>query len=171
MEKTQFWMLIFQVFQQTELQINTVVLLERWSWKGHSSVTLGKTLLCMFLVHVFWRTELFQSIQYFTLKVALKWPFIGDTACSLFRSLWRWEILEDRALLINTVFYSEGGPEMTIHWCYCMFIVQVSLEMRDFGRQSSFNQYSILLRRWSWNDHSLVLLHVHCSGLFGDESC
>ena len=34
------------------------VVLERWSWKDHSLVTLGKPLLCMFIVWVWWETAL-----------------------------------------------------------------------------------------------------------------
>ena len=39
---------------------NTILLPEIWSWKCHWSVTLGKTLLCIFLVQVSQDTDLIQ---------------------------------------------------------------------------------------------------------------
>ena len=45
------------------LGVDTIVLLGKWSLKGYSSVTLGKTLLFIFIVQVSEKTELFMSIQ------------------------------------------------------------------------------------------------------------
>ena len=36
--------MIFGISSKTELGVDTVVLHGRWSWKGHSLVTLGKPL-------------------------------------------------------------------------------------------------------------------------------
>ena len=43
---------------ETELQIDMIVLVARWSWKGCLSVTLEKPQLCTFIVQVFSETEL-----------------------------------------------------------------------------------------------------------------
>ena len=36
--------------------------LRRQSWKDHASVMLGKNLLCLFIVEIFWETDLFGSL-------------------------------------------------------------------------------------------------------------
>ena len=41
-------MLIFQVSWEIEFQINMIVLLTRWPWKGCSYLALWKILLCTF---------------------------------------------------------------------------------------------------------------------------
>ena len=43
-------------------QVNTIGLLGRWSWKGNYFMTLGKALLCTFIVHVFQKTDLLEWV-------------------------------------------------------------------------------------------------------------
>ena len=49
------WVQSFKLFcKETKLQVNMMVLVARWSWKGCSLVTLGKPRLYAFTVHISW---------------------------------------------------------------------------------------------------------------------
>ena len=73
-----------QFSSETELQVDTIVLVTRWFWKGHSSVALWKT-------HLIWsglgETELWAVLledalscySSFSGKMVLKRPFLNDT--------------------------------------------------------------------------------------------
>ena len=56
-----------------------IILLRRWSWKEHLSVTPGKTSFGHLIVQVSSETQLIESVCYFTRRVVLKRPFISDT--------------------------------------------------------------------------------------------
>ena len=95
-----------------------IVLLERWSWKGHSLMRVGNTLLCTFTVQVFQETA---SSQYnsFTQKIVLKLSFIGYTGedCyvhSLLGSAGRQELIEWIEIYLVYVLELAGHSMMTL---------------------------------------------------------
>ena len=75
--KTQLCMFIVQVSQETELWVAKILLLERWSCKGHSSVPLGRLCSAHSLFRSFRRSSSCWHSS-FTLKMVLKWSFIGE---------------------------------------------------------------------------------------------
>ena len=60
-------------------QVNTIVLLGRWSGKGHLSVTLEKTVICMFIVWSLGTQSTMHQYDIFMQKKILQRPFISDT--------------------------------------------------------------------------------------------
>ena len=103
----------FKLFSQdTELQVNMIALVGRWSGKCHALVTLGKTLHCKFIVQVPRR----QTFEPFFQEMELQALLPGDGALSLCDSF------SGKVVLKRPFVSDPGKPQLGT------FIVQVSWE-------------------------------------------
>ena len=133
-------MFIVQVSLETELPVSGVPL-RRWSWKGHLSVTLVKTLLCRFIVQVSRETELIKPVMFYledALGKTIHWWHWGRlcSAYSLFASPQK-----------QLIRFSE---EMQSWWSSTWKIVFPRLLISDTGEDSA--------------------LHINCSDLLQDRA-
>ena len=76
---------------ETEFWVNTIVLVGRWSWTGHSLVTLGKPCFCTFIVQVSgrWSFEPFSQepeLLLSTLVLVGRWSWKGHVSMTLGKS-------------------------------------------------------------------------------------
>ena len=46
------------ILDRRQIQVDVIVWVVRWSWKGHTLMTLGKPQLCTLIAQVSWETEL-----------------------------------------------------------------------------------------------------------------
>ena len=173
-------MFIVQLSKETELQVGGVQLW-RYSWRGHSSVTLAKMVFKWAFLVMLERNQLCTSIvqvsqdrssnwyKSFTWNMVLKRMF-GDTG-------------EDPALDIN--YSGLQGDRALSQWnSFPWNMVLKRPFITDWGRLSSTHSLFrlprgqsvnlmmiVLLRRWFWKGHSLATLgkHVHHSGFMGDR--
>ena len=104
---------------KTELQVDTIALLGRWSSKGNFSGSLGKTLICMFIVHIFWKKEPFKLIQHFNSedgpKMIIHWWHWGrDSALLIVQAFWEAGLLELVKLFLGDVLEMGGHFVLTV---------------------------------------------------------
>ena len=188
------WMFIVQVSQDTDLFEPEELYSEGgFELARHCTVTLGRD-----SVHLLFRssrTQLFELVAHYTWEVSWNDGMLGrntrEKFCTLIvQALLDTELFESVGLYLGDILkwqatlwwhwrkrpctvdvvseqssFSQNIPPETGEEM-CIFIIQVAW---DTGLQVSI----VLLKRWSWNDHSLVTLeerlHVHCSGFLGDS--
>ena len=131
----------FKLFsQEIELWVDMIVLVARWSWKGHFSVTLGKT----WLIYTGLReTELWVNTivlvarwcwkGHFMVTVGKMWLFLSGLRETEFQAIF----LGDRA--------SSHSPR---RWNFKLFSKEMQLQVNTI----------VLVARWSWKGHFSVTL-------------
>ena len=186
-------MFIVQLSQETELWVNMIILLGRWSSKGWLSGTLGRLhIYCTGLLRgrtLSWYSSLAQKMVWRRLHVhwtvswetglcvamivlleTCSWKFLNQWHCgSLYVHCS--DLLGDRA----SNQYNSFTRAMVLKGCFAWYwgrLCSACLLFRSFWRKSWVGTI-VLFGRWSWNDYSLVTLgkrlHFHCSCILGDS--
>ena len=146
-----------------------IVLCGRWSWEGHLSKTLGKTLLNIFIIVVFWETAVWVS------RIILlgRWSWKDHSLVTLGKTLLYINCsspLGDKTVWVSRVllrrWFQIDYSSVTMGKKLCRYIHQVS------KKTDLFESVVFLLGRRSWNGYSSVTLgktlNIHCSGLLGE---
>ena len=120
-----------------------IVLLLRWSWKGHSSVILGKIQLGTFIVQVCWETEPYEIVELYSedgLEKAICWWHWGrDCTCSLLG------LPGDRSHKVCWIVLLGRWS-----WKCCLLMTLGNLP----GDRDYWVNIIVLLRWWSWRGNS-----------------
>ena len=147
-QRKSFYTFTVKVSQVTELHVSGR-LLSRWSWKGHSSVSMRKTTGSLLRSP---GTQSFELVEFF-LEDGL-WKGIhlwhGGSLCMFIQVFWETELIE----LVE--FYLEDSLQKAIHeWhrrSHCT-LVQVSQETHHLPGDRAVWVSRVVLWRLPWKSH------------------
>ena len=141
--------------QETELQVDMIILNARWSWKSHFSAPLGKTqLICLGLQGG--RTDWVNMIGY--LEDGLV-KGIQRSLCTSIQVSWETYLIESVELYSKMVFKRSFIDDMAKPLHICSGVP---------GDRAQWVDMTVFLRRWSCKGPTGKPLHI-CSGLSEDR--